>query len=253
MLFLSDIVIQYAYGRVQNSFSDVCVMQDKIEAFVSSTGPNYLIFILGVTNHWVVLLANKSQPVGDSAHSEVGLLYLDSNNIPVLTYCDSDFEQRVLENERERIATTGLGYTDWKREVYQQAYKDQKNLVMKLAEYVNSHGSMCLDILEDFSSHLLNSYDINVTKQFEVVGDTDLLIPLVLRWCELHYPPQVLRENLLPMVDWAISSELSTNVLMNLKGWAESLCVQLLALQPTEIPSIDKLQEFLTDIIQRLN
>ena len=58
----NNLLLQFAYGRVQNNLDDIIRIQEAIDVLCSSPSPSLLIFILGVTNHWVTLCA-YSTPV----------------------------------------------------------------------------------------------------------------------------------------------------------------------------------------------
>ena len=71
------------------------------------------------------------------------MIYMDSNNVPVPGYSNEDIDAHLLKQENERIKVKGEGYTDWKRETYRQAYKDQRDLVFKLTRCVSGCGNLC--------------------------------------------------------------------------------------------------------------
>ena len=240
---------QYAYGFFQNGFKHVCEIQEKISEFCSSSGPVHITFILGVTNHWVVLTAYKTgEPClcgrdhthlnykksentvngchtnrhSSCTHERVNLIYLDSNNAPAIIFSDDDIVKRVEENEKEIMSIKGKGYDEWKRSMHQQAYKDQRDIVLKLASCLSGECDLRGEVAEDYTHRFLESFSAKVDDPLNSEGP-DLYIPLLLNWIENFYPPQMLREFMFSPT-FCCLSETSCNKLLN---WAEKNSVRL--------------------------
>ena len=117
------------------------------------------------------------------------MIYMDSNNVPVPGYSNEDIDAHLLKQENERIKVKGEGYTDWKRETYRQAYKDQRDLVFKLTRCVSGCGNLCTDVIADYISRLMESYNKCVKQRVIELEDSNLFLPLLLDWLQNHYPP----------------------------------------------------------------
>ena len=301
------LLIQSAYGFVQNSFSEVCAIQQKIDEFVSSSIPSHLVFILGVTNHWVTLLAYKtsalpsfssarpschqsssnsiiSSPNLSSCSSTVthtvngccvskvttachcsdksvendggtlttsirtGVIYMDSNNVPVVGYTDNDIDAHLLKQEEERIKVKGKEYLSWKRETYRQAYKDQRELVRMLTSCVSGHGNLCEYVITDCISRLINSYNSCVEQRLSELADSDLFLPLLLDWLQSHYPPKSITELLQPLLEWGGQSA----VLDPLRNWAEHVYALVLSLETSGLEAVDQFEQILSQVTCKL-
>ena len=240
----------------------MCAIQIKIDDFVSSPGPSHLVFILGVTNHWVSLLAYKATEQSSSSNrlndyheqcnkqqqQRIGMVYMDSNNIPVPGYTNEDIDALLLKQENERIKVKGKGYTDWKREMYRQAYKDQRELVLKLTQCVSGCGNLCTDVIANYISRVMKSYNECVEQRLVKLGDSNLFLPLLLDWLQNHYPPQTMEETLLPMLE----QNAGLTELDPLREWARHVHAQLSLLEISGLTTIDLLQEILETILTKL-
>ena len=341
--------LQYAYGCIQDAEHQVCAVQARITKFREAPAPTHLVFILGVTNHWVTLLVTKSRrgeqcetspaldsdnksrqgeqcetspaldsdnksrrgeqcetspaldsdnksrrgeqcetspaldsdnksrrgeqcetspaldsdnksrrgeqcetspaldsdnksrrgeqcetspaldsdnksrrgeqcetsPVLDSdntvddrsASEKISLIYLDSNNAPVLTASDVDLLGLVHKKEKERVQRKGKGWSEWKRGVVYQAFVDQRALVGMLADCLCDSGDLRGELLRVSWSRMLDSYDQSVGARLSGSEDTGLYVALLLHWLEGQYHPQTIRDTHLGMLhrlgpDW---------------------------------------------------
>lgn len=215
--------LQYAYGCIQDTEPQVCAVQARITKFREAPAPTHLVFILGVTNHWVTLLVTKSRrgekcetsPALDldntvrerSASEKISLIYLDSNNAPVLTASDVDLLGLVHKKEKERVQRKGKGWSEWKRGVVYQAFIDQRALVGMLADCLCDSGDLRGELLRVSWSRMLDSYDQSVGARLSGSKDTGLYVALLLHWLEGQYHPQTIRDTHLGMLhrlgpDW---------------------------------------------------
>lgn len=204
--------LQYAYGCIQDTESQVCAAQARITMFREAPAPTHLVFILGVTNHWVTLLATKSR-VGDQRRTstvldsdeherseKISMIYLDSNNAPVLAASDTDILALVRKKEKERVQRKGRGWSEWKRGVIYQAFVDQRALVSMLADCLCDNADLRGELLRVSWSRMLDSYDQNVVARLSSSEDTGLYVALLLHWLEEQYHPQTLRDTHLGML-----------------------------------------------------
>lgn len=215
--------LQYAYGCIQDTEPQVCAVQARITKFREAPAPTHLVFILGVTNHWVTLLVTKSRrgeqcetsPALESdntvrersASEKISLIYLDSNNAPVLTASDVDLLGLVHKKEKERVQRKGKGWSEWKRGVVYQAFVDQRALVGMLADCLCDSGDLRGELLRVSWSRMLDSYDQSVGARLSGSKDTGLYVALLLHWLEGQYHPQTIRDTHLGMLhrlgpDW---------------------------------------------------
>ena len=244
---------QYAYGRIQDTEAQVCTVQEKINTFCASDGPGYLVFILGVTNHWVMLLAYKiprtkavsnvthkhetvpEQSCGDETipnltdedrivlnttcrGTKVGLLYLDSNNVPMLTASNEEIVKIVEKKEAERIRCKGKGYSEWKRGVIFQAFVDQRDVVQLLAECLSGQRDLRSEMVAANWTNVLNSYDDHVLYPLANSRDANLYTALLLQWLEVHCHPRSLRDSQLSLHRFGVKS-LPSQLRLRLKHW----------------------------------
>ena len=189
--------VQFAYGCVQNHTDDVIKFQQTIERLRTRRSPHGHVFILGVTNHWLTLYAyhrNQSaeqHPV--SKREGLALVYLDSNNVPVLGASDEEIDDIVVEREKKRVQKKGQGYSSWKRDVIKQAFCDQRDLVTLLARCLSGQQSLLQHVLCRHWSVVLDSFEQHVAAG-AVVG-VDMFLPLLIQWLENHHQPNSLRDH----------------------------------------------------------
>ena len=236
----------------------MCKIQDKIASFVSSPGPAHLVFILGVTNHWVTLLAYKTKEAchckennGQTCgRGRVGLVYMDSNNVPVMCYSDNDIIRHVEDQEKERMAIKGKGYDNWQRNVIRQAYIDQREIVFKLSRCLRGLNDLRQELAENYAQKVLTSFRTHVDETIQTKG-VDLYIPLLLNWMETCYPPKILGDSLLPIVSHIDC--LSMNCASLLGQWAQENASRLEDIPASGLSSVDSFLSILTAILNRLN
>ena len=106
--------------------------------------------------------------------------------------------------------------------MHQQAYKDQRDIVLKLASCLSGECDLRGEVAEDYTHRFLESFSAKVDDPLNSEGP-DLYIPLLLNWIENFYPPQMLREFMFSPT-FCCLSETSCNKLLN---WAEKNSVRL--------------------------
>lgn len=222
-------------------------MQDKIDTFISSPSPTHLIFILGVTNHWLTLAAYKTRgvcPCG-CGHNQVNILYMDSNNVPVPCLTDKGIEDHMIQQEKRRVEIKRRGYPDWKRFVIRQAYIDQRAIVDKLARYVCGRINLRAEFVQEYISKMLDSFKKDVS-EVVATGGRDLYVPLLINWLDGHYPVKILQETLSPFL--SCSHLISTVILVPLIDWAETNLTFIEHPLQSGIPQVDTFTSLLMTI-----
>ena len=68
-------IVQFGYGMFQDDPSNIKMVDAAIQHFSSCPGPDHLIFVVGVVNHWVSLLAYR--PGTSQRHRSLAELALD--------------------------------------------------------------------------------------------------------------------------------------------------------------------------------
>ena len=240
-------------------------MQCYIDAFKAAPPPASQVFILGVTNHWVTLLAYKTS--GDSCvktaveceaiiadrdsskqvermarlkifKEKIGLLYLDSNNVPVLTASNTDILQIMSKKEADSVKRKGRGWSEWKRGVIFQAFVDQREVVRMLSRCLCGQSDLRTELLEASWAQVLDSYEQHVS-----VGsreDPGLGPALLLQWLEVQYRPQSLCKHQLALLRSLGVDLLGIRGRERLQQWVQQ-CQQQLEVCGT---GIDILQAF---------
>ncbi len=191
MILTSYFHLQFAYGCIQNTALEIYEIQHKINHFRTSPGPVSLAFLLGVTNHWVTVLAFRVP--GEVEREKRGLVYLDSNNVPVLTAGNSDIVQ-IVKKESERLRRKGRGYSEWKRGVMYQAFVDQRDVVQLLVEVLYGSKNLCTEVLTTHYTRLMDSFSEHVDQPLGDKADRGMYTALLVHWLENHYRPQTLRD-----------------------------------------------------------
>lgn len=243
------IPLQYAYGCIQNSVVEIHDLQCRIDHFRSAPVPACLVLVLGVTNHWVTLLAFRVK--GDTEHQieERGLLYLDSNNEPVLAANNSDLVSLIEKRENERIRRKGRGYSEWKRGVMYQAFVDQRDVVQLLAEVLYGSKSLCSEVMRTQWTRLLASYREHVVQPLGDSADKGLYTSLLLNWLETYCRPQIMKDTHVFALEHLGAHRLPGTLKVQVESWMHD------CLDRCE-PGIDIVDSFLTvlhDIANILN
>ena len=211
--------LQYAYGLLQDSCNHITHIQECIDTFRCTRDSTRLVFIIGVTNHWVALLAYKTS----CNLYKMGLLYLDSNNDVVLGASTEHLEILVAKRERKRQEKKGTKYTAWERKILLQSFKDQRDIVHLLGECLVGRANLCQEHVTRTWEALLDSYNeevINPLKD-EFIG-SDFHTGLVLQWLEVHYQPTVIINNQFSILETLGLHNVKGNVKKRLLEWLDS-------------------------------
>ena len=202
--------MQFAYGLLQDSGDHLRTVQERIDLFVHARANDCLVFILGVTNHWVTLMAYQTRG------KNIGVLYLDSNNEPVLLATSGDIKSLVEKREQKHIARSGVGYTPWKRDTLEQSLHDQRDVVNLLCDCVRGECDLRYELINSYWKRLVRSYRENVTCQ---PGSGDLYAVMLLNWLESHYSAHVISECYIRMLIQLGKQFLSEQLLLEVQAW----------------------------------
>lgn len=206
------------------------------------------MFILGITNHWVTLLLCKS------SHN-VGVLYLDSNNEPVLLASDDDLQKLVAQREEKHIKKKGTPYSDWKRGNILQGFVDQRNFVKLIWECAAGIRDLRSELLTTSWCRIIDSYNYCVSSVLNESRDNGLYTALLLQWLEQHYCPQTIKNThitLLHSLGLTLSEE---PVIAKVKSWAEHCQQYILERDNTScgIESVDRFNMCICQLMTALN
>lgn len=182
-------VLHYAYGQFNNSAASVRELQDKIDAFRSATQPVCMALVLGVTNHWLTVLAYRIPEI-----NRVGVLYMDSNNTPILKVSDDELNTILHLKEQERMKKKGQGYSPWQRTIRLQAWKDQRRLLDVLCECLSGKHDLRTELLDASWDSLLTSYYNSVCTHGAELGHQTICLLLLVQWLQTERHPKGIRE-----------------------------------------------------------
>ena len=249
-------------------------MQHCIDAFKAALSPASQVFILGVTNHWVTLLAYKisgdtcaktaieceaivaeknSKQVESMARlngwkmpkEKIGMLYLDSNNVPVLTASDTEILQIMAKKEADLVRKKSRGWSEWKRGVIFQAFVDQREVVRMLGRCLCGQSDLRTELLEASWAQVLDSYERHVsTGSRENPG---LGPALLVQWLEVQYRPQSLYEHQLALLCYLGKDLLGTSSRQQLQRWVGQ-CRQHLEVCAIGIDILDAFRAILDQV-----
>ncbi len=213
--------LQFAYGCIQNTAVETYEIQGRMYHFRSAPSPASLVLVMGVTNHWVTMLASRTlRDVAAKGPREThGLVYLDSNNVPLLTATNSEIVKLVEKKEGERIQRKGRGYSEWKRGVIYQALVDQRDVVQLLAGVLYGSKNICSEWLMSRWTLLLDSYSQHVVLPLADSQDRGLRTALLVQWLENHCRPQTLRDTHLSGLKYLGVHHLHANMRARVKNW----------------------------------
>lgn len=199
--------MQYAYGLVQNSDDEVCAIQERILQLRQSS-KDQLVFILGVTNHWVTLAVHKRK-------ENISAFYLDSNNEPVLMASEAHLEDLVQIREDKYTKRKGKPYSQWKRTVLYQSFVDQRDVVKLLTKCLSGEKDLRGELATQNWIKLLASYYQVVSEEGD---DADSHLVSLIKWLEEHYPTQVILSHHIDMLS-KFHEHIDKDVLGRIKKW----------------------------------
>lgn len=148
-----------------------------------------MVLVLGVTNHWLTVLTYRIPST-----ARVGVLYLDSNNTPVLKVSDEELDRILHFKEQERVKNRGQGYSPWQRTIKVQAWKDQRRLLDVLSECFSGTHNLRTELLDASWNSLLESYYGNVCTHGTELDHQTMCLLLLVQWLQSERPPKGIRE-----------------------------------------------------------
>ena len=203
-------------------------------------------FILGITNHWIGAIAYKSgklcpckdnHPHLGEMHNKFDMIILDSNNNANITASDEDIICKVEQSEKEKMAKSGKGFGEWRKSMYQQSHKDQRDILLKIASCIAGKLDLRQEKAENYAKEMLKSYATNVDTPLQS-STPDLYLPLLLSWMDDHYPPQVLKEGITQLVSASTISCLSVCTYRELAVWATDNYTRLMGVSLNSLPGV---------------
>lgn len=193
---------------------EVCAVQQRISKLQQSP-EDQVVFILGVTNHWVTLVVHKNK------YSGVCAFYLDSNNEPVLMATETQLKSLVHSREVKHIKRKGQPYSQWKKKVLYQSFVDQRDIVNLLVRCVSGETDLRGELTAQSWTKLLDSYSQLVGGK---TGDSDLHLVSLIEWLEGHYPTQVISSRHFKMLS-QFHPHMDKAVLVQIHKWSKE-CTQ---------------------------
>lgn len=200
-----------------------------------------IVFILGVTNHWVTLVVQKTQ------QNHVCAFYLDSNNEPVLMATESELNDLVQVREDKHMKRKGQPYTHWKRKTLYQSFVDQRDVVNLLTKCVSGEKDLRGELVTRCWTKLLDSYYQSLGDKTD---DPDLHLASLIQWLEQHYPTQIILSHHVEMLQ-RFHSLVDEATMLRLHIWLKN-CSQHTAVKQAGLENvesfysiIDKIKTFL--------
>ena len=230
---------QYAYGLIQNSTEEICAIQKRILELDQSR-EDRLAFILGVTNHWVTLVVEKTSESGLHA------FYLDSNNEPVLMATESELRRLVEAREEKHVKRKGAPYSDWKRNVLYQSFVDQRDIVELLVGCVSRETDLRGELTKQNWSKLLDSFYECVSVRD---GENDLYLASLVQWIEQYYPTKVILDHHTQLLE-RFQHLLDEATSLRLQQWIDN-CEQYSTDKPTGVEFVESFY-FIVDKIKKI-
>ena len=165
------------------------------------------------------------------------MIILDSNNCTNVTSSDKEILEMVKKSERERILKTGKGFDKWRKSMYVQSHIDQRDCLLKIAKCVSGQTDLRQEKAEKYAQQVLNSYLATVDTPLQN-HTPDYYLPLLLSWMDNCYPPQILREGLIPLVSTSLSC-LSIDTRHRLSSWVYGNSTRLEGVSLRGLPSVE--------------
>ena len=248
--------LQFGYGMFQDDPSHIKMVDAAIQVFSSSPAPSHLIFVMGVVNHWVSLLAyrpetsqqrrslaeltlerecvgefpsqqvlltqqyllnqiNASEGCGKEegilpgrlpsrgcVDSGVHLVLFDSQNKPTMVMTDEDIASKIAEWEEKDLRRKGRPYSEWERQNYQQALRDQRELLPVLAQCLSGSSTLVTEYIDSRITALVGHYRESVHEPLAMSGEgMDRYLALLSHWLETYNQPQHIRKRVLQLLE----------------------------------------------------
>lgn len=212
-------MLQYAYGQFNSSVASICELQDKIDVFCTAAHPVSMAVVLGVTNHWLTVLAYRIPDCG-----RVGVLYMDSNNTPILRVSDEELNRILVTKEQDKIRRKGEGYSPWQRTIRLQAWKDQRRVLDVLSYCLSGKHNLRTELLDSSWGSLLDSYYSCVCSHGEgpqtiCTGHQTMCLLLLVQWLQVERHPKSISEVQVALLRQVGVQWVSTKLLAKVIRW----------------------------------
>ena len=150
----------YQFNAMMLERGEVLKLQQSIDLFRTTRTECVLGFMMGVTNHWVSLVAHH---IGGYRE----FVFLDSRNRPYLQYTEEEIVELYQEIGRERASLGKKPFTNWELTVAHQGVKDIQQSVSILMSCLLGHTTLPQVVVSTKVRHLLDNFD-------QMPGDTVL-------------------------------------------------------------------------------
>lgn len=239
----------------QDDPSHIKMVDTAIQVFSSCPAPSHLIFVMGVVNHWVSLLAYRPEasqqrrslaeltlerecvggfpsqqvlltqqyllnqinvsegcgkegilpgclPSRGCVDSGVHLVLFDSQNKPTMVMTDEDIASKIAEWEEKDLRRKGRPYSEWERQNYQQALRDQRELLPVLARCLSGSSTLVTEYIDSRITALVGHYRESVHQLLAMSGEgMDRYLALLSHWLETYNQPQHIRKRVLQLLE----------------------------------------------------
>ena len=250
--------MQFGYGMFQDDPSNIKMVDAAIQQFSSCPAPSHLIFVMGVVNHWVSLLAYRpvtsqqcrslaeltleggytgespSQQVlltqqyflnqvnacegrvkecigtgrgrcterGRCTDSGVHMVFFDSQNKHTAVMTDEDIVRKIAQWEEKDYRRKGRRYSEWERQNYQQALRDQRELLPVLARCLSGSTSLVTEYIDLRIAALVGNYRKSVHLPFVSAGEgMDAYLALLSHWLETYNRPKHIHKRVMQLFE----------------------------------------------------
>ena len=187
-----------------------------------------------------------------ASHDKIDMIILDSNNNVNVTASNEEIVKRIEKSEKERIAKTGQGYDNWRRAMYTQSHVDQRDVIVKMAKCVGGVLDLRQEKAESYTKQILTSYAKSVDTPLQS-SSPDYYLPLLLSWLDNYYPPQILRDGLIPLVSSSVTvSCLSSTTYHELIAWTDSNYLRLKDMSLNGLPGVQMFANIVNQVNRKL-
>ena len=205
----------YGFNRINGmSFNDIIEFQSNVDVFISSSYTNqYCVVLMGVTNHWTILIVEKTG--NDNNNSKYNYYYLDSRNVPYV-FGMKDKERFIKESIIRSELYCGCKPVEWW--VYcLPIWVDDINRSMNILGKVFTKKVTLYDVyIEQCLKEMICLYEEFVGCELNNVekGNEELMCKTK-EWLEKKYHPVIFKESVVNNVE-AFKERVNKD---NVEGW----------------------------------
>lgn len=142
----------YQFNALMLERGEVLKQQESIDFFRTTRTECVLGFMMGVTNHWVSLVAHH---IGGYRE----YFFLDSRNRPYLHFTEEQIVQLYEEIGQERVHLGKKPFTNWELTVAHQGVKDIQQSVRILMSCLVGQTTLPQVVVSCKVQHLLDNFD----------------------------------------------------------------------------------------------